>query len=558
MEAAADMAYKLRWAYLLGSRLLEVLHAPLLTAADFAVAVREELEVGSWTLWAQIGCALVCSWVQDPPKNWTLAYVVVDALLYASPIAWWAARCGHISQIAAAVFVIAVSCRTIPHDSWPRKIRARWDALLRVWKRCRRRVLKSWRESRCVRGARPAANRDVTGAFCCEFPNALDATRGIARAAPASVCTRSKPFGSPFSPPTTDAFALGQRVEADLASSLQRARWSAHSGPRETTKARESKVVAALKAEALRATQAKAVALKAEALRAAKAKAAAREVEERARQHQEAQDMQEIAERNAERERRTTAEAREQAEAVARAARRAGLRSRGERAAAARAAQALVSQATQPNTSNERGAPQDAADSSADDAKEQSESPHAIDPVVIEAAQPALPAQLNVARLIRGTEEDAELASLMEAAQSIRRGARMPVAAHRERAPSAALSDSDGDQQFASSEGEATAASASAQPSALCSLAAPDPELALARREHADDSRAVTNAVSSANGVMAHVCVACRSAEADQALLPCGHMCLCKECAKRWRSRVQASCPLCRARVRQVVHLFLS
>ena len=48
-------------------------------------------------------------------------------------------------------------------------------------------------------------------------------------------------------------------------------------------------------------------------------------------------------------------------------------------------------------------------------------------------------------------------------------------------------------------------------------------------------------------------CVVCMSNRATQALIPCGHLCFCGTCATQ---HAPSKCPLCRADVESVVHIF--
>ena len=51
------------------------------------------------------------------------------------------------------------------------------------------------------------------------------------------------------------------------------------------------------------------------------------------------------------------------------------------------------------------------------------------------------------------------------------------------------------------------------------------------------------------------LCCVCMDRKRSAALLPCGHVCVCVECAGRLRSREQ-SCPICRSRIDKFVRLF--
>ena len=50
------------------------------------------------------------------------------------------------------------------------------------------------------------------------------------------------------------------------------------------------------------------------------------------------------------------------------------------------------------------------------------------------------------------------------------------------------------------------------------------------------------------------MCVVCQSIEKSVVLLPCRHVCLCKECAY---NDSLVDCPLCRERIRDRIAVFM-
>ncbi len=55
------------------------------------------------------------------------------------------------------------------------------------------------------------------------------------------------------------------------------------------------------------------------------------------------------------------------------------------------------------------------------------------------------------------------------------------------------------------------------------------------------------------------VCVACYAEPPRVALVPCGHLCLCRACAKAVGERdAGAPCPVCRGRVLRVLYVYSS
>jgi hypothetical protein len=52
-------------------------------------------------------------------------------------------------------------------------------------------------------------------------------------------------------------------------------------------------------------------------------------------------------------------------------------------------------------------------------------------------------------------------------------------------------------------------------------------------------------------------CACCLEREVECAMVPCGHMCVCRECAPHFGSdRESRDCPMCRARIEQVLRLY--
>jgi len=49
------------------------------------------------------------------------------------------------------------------------------------------------------------------------------------------------------------------------------------------------------------------------------------------------------------------------------------------------------------------------------------------------------------------------------------------------------------------------------------------------------------------------VCSICLDKEATNAIVPCGHRCLCDDCGNRTRIRI---CPICRSPINQLVKIF--
>ena len=55
------------------------------------------------------------------------------------------------------------------------------------------------------------------------------------------------------------------------------------------------------------------------------------------------------------------------------------------------------------------------------------------------------------------------------------------------------------------------------------------------------------------------LCVICHDREAEHAVIPCGHLCLCSDCSTDYRSLgVSQSCPLCRGTVQGTLKIYLS
>jgi hypothetical protein len=53
-------------------------------------------------------------------------------------------------------------------------------------------------------------------------------------------------------------------------------------------------------------------------------------------------------------------------------------------------------------------------------------------------------------------------------------------------------------------------------------------------------------------------CVLCFDAPKDHVILPCGHVCVCKACAKRLKQMRNPSCPICRTAIRHTNKVFQS
>jgi hypothetical protein len=52
------------------------------------------------------------------------------------------------------------------------------------------------------------------------------------------------------------------------------------------------------------------------------------------------------------------------------------------------------------------------------------------------------------------------------------------------------------------------------------------------------------------------LCVLCLDAEKDHIIIPCGHQCLCGECAERLKRAKHPTCPLCRGDLQQTYKVF--
>lgn len=60
-----------------------------------------------------------------------------------------------------------------------------------------------------------------------------------------------------------------------------------------------------------------------------------------------------------------------------------------------------------------------------------------------------------------------------------------------------------------------------------------------------------------AGSVSGSECVVCMSSQINTAILPCGHACMCHECAGELMREADACCPLCRAKMTFVSRIFL-
>lgn len=52
-------------------------------------------------------------------------------------------------------------------------------------------------------------------------------------------------------------------------------------------------------------------------------------------------------------------------------------------------------------------------------------------------------------------------------------------------------------------------------------------------------------------------CTICLSDTASNAVVPCGHVCLCDSCADGFRARNVSACPYCRNKVEKIIKVFL-
>ena len=74
-----------------------------------------------------------------------------------------------------------------------------------------------------------------------------------------------------------------------------------------------------------------------------------------------------------------------------------------------------------------------------------------------------------------------------------------------------------------------------------------------------DDAITTTNSNTSSSPATAN-CVICQVAPSSQAIIPCGHCCLCDECATTLIVGPPQTrfCPLCRTRIQSCLKIFLS
>src|SRR5699024_1756620 len=67
----------------------------------------------------------------------------------------------------------------------------------------------------------------------------------------------------------------------------------------------------------------------------------------------------------------------------------------------------------------------------------------------------------------------------------------------------------------------------------------------------------VKNELFSENEKEDSLCVVCYEKDAEAALYPCGHMCMCYGCAReQWRGVGQGCCPMCRVKIRDVLKIY--
>lgn len=57
--------------------------------------------------------------------------------------------------------------------------------------------------------------------------------------------------------------------------------------------------------------------------------------------------------------------------------------------------------------------------------------------------------------------------------------------------------------------------------------------------------------------VAAGICVICLNASATHVVVPCGHQAFCEECAKNFKSARRQHCPCCRARITQIMKIYV-
>ncbi len=53
-----------------------------------------------------------------------------------------------------------------------------------------------------------------------------------------------------------------------------------------------------------------------------------------------------------------------------------------------------------------------------------------------------------------------------------------------------------------------------------------------------------------------HTCVVCMDKEVNHVMVPCGHLCVCGECAKQLKSQKLSACPVCRRKPKIVQRVF--
>ena len=87
-----------------------------------------------------------------------------------------------------------------------------------------------------------------------------------------------------------------------------------------------------------------------------------------------------------------------------------------------------------------------------------------------------------------------------------------------------------------------------------CSLSAQASEATDARLGPGPDSLRAPHSVEQGEGATGAECVFCLSRRPVMALLPCGHVCVCEQCAPLVGDK---ACPLCRAAVERVARVYL-
>jgi len=65
------------------------------------------------------------------------------------------------------------------------------------------------------------------------------------------------------------------------------------------------------------------------------------------------------------------------------------------------------------------------------------------------------------------------------------------------------------------------------------------------------------NSEAGEEAAAAGTCVVCLNASATHVVVPCGHQAFCEECAKNFKSSRRQDCPCCRARITQIIKVYV-